>query len=48
MEEDLGFGDRDACQAEIGITCEECKYHDVCIGTDEDSPADVGELKEES
>lgn len=45
MEEDLGFGAVEACQAGIGITCEECRYHDVCLGIEEGSLVDEGELK---
>ena len=33
MEEDLGFGSKEGCQAAIGISCEDCKYRDVCVGT---------------
>lgn len=34
-EVNLGFGAVEACQLEIGITCEECRYHEACRG-DED------------
>lgn len=29
---ELGFGSVEACQMEIGITCEECVWHDPCVG----------------
>ena len=31
MEEDLGFGSKERCQAAIGITCEECRYVRACM-----------------
>jgi hypothetical protein len=31
MEEDLGFGSKERCQAAIGITCSQCRYHDACL-----------------
>ena len=34
MEEDLGFGAVEACQAEIGIKCSECRYRDACLQED--------------
>ena len=34
MEEQLGFGSKVACQAEIGISCSECRYRDACLQED--------------
>ena len=31
MEEDLGFGSKERCQAAIGIKCSECRYRDACL-----------------
>lgn len=31
MEENIGFGAVQACQAEIGIKCSECRYRDACL-----------------
>ena len=34
MEEKLGFGAVEGCQAAIGITCSECRYRDACLEHD--------------
>jgi len=34
MENKLGFGATEACQAGIGITCSQCRYHDACLQND--------------
>ena len=31
MEEDLGFGAVERCQAAIGIKCSDCIYRDACL-----------------
>ncbi len=31
----LGFGAMDACQAEIGLVCAECRYYEQCVGSDQ-------------
>lgn len=34
MEEVNGFGAIEACQAEIGISCSQCRYRDACLQND--------------
>lgn len=32
-EGSLGFGAMKACQAEIGLTCAQCRYYEHCVGS---------------
>jgi len=34
MEEEYGFGEVVCCQAKVGISCSECRYHDACLQND--------------
>ena len=34
MEEYLGFGSKEGCQAAIGIPCSQCRYRDACLEHD--------------
>ena len=34
MVMELGFGEVECCQDEIGVSCSECRYRDACLQND--------------